>query len=471
MGQRSVVKNIVSVALSNIITLLAGVGVGLLLPKLLEVEDYGWYKTFTLYVTYLGFAHLGLLDGIVLEYGGLDFDQLDRPLFRNYFSWYSIINGFFAGTLLIISVFLQDNNRIIIICLALYLLVGNFAGYFQQISQITQRFREFSRRNILSGVLKIADVGLLYICTLTGVAASYKLYLTFFLATEFILTTWYLFTYKDIVVGEKIPLSNTKENVFLLCKQGFPLLFANLCGLLILSLDRQFVRVLFDTTVYAKYAFAYNLLSLVTAATSAISTVLYPTLKRTSETKMREYCASLVGLILVFIFGAIILYFPLCIFIEWFLPKYTESLLIFRIIFPGLAMSSSITVIMHNYYKTEGKSGLYFKKSIVVLLVSAATNMMAYALFHTAESISIASILTMIFWYLYVENYFRKTYQYDGKRNYIYIMLMLIGFYVISSISNHYISAVIYLFYFVIITMCFQKKTMTSMLKLLHRDT
>ena len=186
---------------------------------------------------------------------------------------------------------------------------------------------------------------------------------------------------------------------------------------------------------------------------------------------MREYCASLVGLILVFIFGAIILYFPLCIFIEWFLPKYTESLLIFRIIFPGLAMSSSITVIMHNYYKTEGKSGLYFKKSIVVLLVSAATNMMAYALFHTAESISIASILTMIFWYLYVENYFRKTYQYDGKRNYIYIMLMLIGFYVISSSSNHYISAVIYLFYFVIITMCFQKKTMTSMLKLLHRNT
>ena len=79
MGQRSVVKNIVSVALSNIITLLAGVGVGLLLPKLLEVEDYGWYKTFTLYVTYLGFAHLGLLDGIVLEYGGLDFDQLDHP--------------------------------------------------------------------------------------------------------------------------------------------------------------------------------------------------------------------------------------------------------------------------------------------------------------------------------------------------------------------------------------------------------
>ena len=48
---------------------------------------------------------------------------------------------------------------------------------------------------------------------------------------------------------------------------------------------------------------------------------------------------------------------------------------------------------------------------------------------------------------------------------------MLIGFYVISSISNHYLSAVIYLFYFVMITMCFQKKTMTSMLRLLHRNT
>lgn len=75
-------------------------------------------------------------------------------------------------------------------------------------------------------------------------------------------------------------MRDTLPEIVHLIQIGFPLLFANLCSTLILTLDRQFVNVLFDNATYAVYAFAYNMLSLVTVATSAISTVLYPTLKR-----------------------------------------------------------------------------------------------------------------------------------------------------------------------------------------------
>ena len=51
----------------------------------------------------------------------------------------------------------------------------------------------------------------------------------------------------------------------------------------ILTIDRQFVSVLFDIETYASYAFAYNLLSLITTVISAISTVLYPTIKTYDE--------------------------------------------------------------------------------------------------------------------------------------------------------------------------------------------
>ncbi len=458
MRGKSVLKNIIRVALSNIIALLAGVGVGLLLPKLLEVEDYGWYKTFTLYSNYLGFASVGLIDGIILTYGGMEYDGLDKPLFRSYFWWYTLLNGFFVIFLVVISFITDSEYSFILIALALYLIIGNTTGFFQQISQITQRFKEFSYRKILSSILKIFNVGCLFVWIVIGHKSSYKVYLSIFLFTEFFLTAWYLYTYREMIVGSRIPINKTKPAIIKLCKSGFPLLFANLCASLILSLDRQFVRLFFDTLTYAKYAFAYNMLSLVTVTTSAISTVLYPTLKTVEKNDMKKYYGTLIGIILVSVSCAITIYFPLCVFVRWFLPKYTESLPIFRIVFPGLIISSAITVVMHNYYKSEGKSSLYFLKSVMVLIVSAIANSIAYIIFRTTASISIASIITMIFWYFYVERYFVKEYNFNASRNLAYILCIMTLFYVVTSLDNYWISGLLYIIGFVGLSLTLQKK-------------
>lgn len=63
------IKSVSQVILSNLTTIVSGVLVGFLLPKIMSVESYGWYKTFTLYSSYLGFFGLGIIDGIVLKYG------------------------------------------------------------------------------------------------------------------------------------------------------------------------------------------------------------------------------------------------------------------------------------------------------------------------------------------------------------------------------------------------------------------
>ena len=65
----SLLKNIIAVAFSNCTNIIAGVVVGFIIPKILSMDDYGYYKTFTLYTTYIGLFNLGLADGIVLKYG------------------------------------------------------------------------------------------------------------------------------------------------------------------------------------------------------------------------------------------------------------------------------------------------------------------------------------------------------------------------------------------------------------------
>ena len=453
------IKSIIEVTISNIMSVASGVVVGLLLPRILPIEDYGWFKTFSLYATYVGFCSLGLIDGIVLRHGGDDYQDLNRYLFRGYFKVYAGINGVFVLILLLLSCVFHDKNySYILLMLSLYLFAVNISGYFQQISQITQRFKEYSLRKIIYSGLKIIIVGILFLGELLGVTPNYYIFLIYFVLSEYILTIWYIFTYRDIVKGKSEKIQNIKKDILYLIKIGFPLLFANLCSTLILSLDRQFVSVLFDKETYAVYAFAYNMLALVTVAMSAISTVLYPTLKRTTEETMKKNFSNLVSIISMMVFATIVLYFPLCNVVKWFLPKYIDSLPIFRIVFPGLAISSSITVVMHNYYKTLGKNQIYFKKSILVLIISALANGIAYVVFRTPSAISIASIVTMIIWYILAEQFFVNNYSYERKRNIFYIMSMMITFYLVTSLDNYFLGFLLYVILFILLSLLFHNQ-------------
>lgn len=466
------VKNILTVALSNCTSIISGIIVGFCIPKILSVYDYGLYKTFTLYSTYLGLFSLGIIDGVVLDYGEFDYDELNKEKFRSFFSWYFLVHLISLFVLVLVGIFEPDkNNRFIIFMLGLDMLALNITGYFQQISQFTQRFKEFSSRKVILSVSNIITVLVMFGLSYCGNTIRYQIYVASVVFINIILAIWYITTYRDISLGKRIPLINTTKELLHLIKIGFPLLFANLCTTLILSLDRQFVSVLFDTSTYAIYAFAYNLLSLVTVATSAISVVLYPYLKRASKQEIVYQYPVLVSMMLIGIFAAIGVYFPLCAFVKWFLPQYTDSILIFRIIFPGLAISSSVTVIMHNYYKVFGENQRYFFISLIVLGISTFANWIAYKAFKTTISISVASIITMILWYMLIEHHLSKKVYVHKWRNFSYMIVMTFLFYSITSVDDLWKGALSYLLIFGATTVMYYRKSLSALLQIITKST
>jgi len=453
------IKSIILVTISNIFTILAGILVGFVVPKVLGVLDYGYYKTFTLYLSYIGIFSLGIVDGIVLIYGDKDYGELGERKFRTFFRWYLLIHVFF--TLLIISgsfLFLKGEYRIIFILYALDIVASNVTGYFQQISQITQRFKEYSLRNVIKSVLTSLSVLFIYLVYKFGwFSLDYKLYIYLTLIVNYTLTLWYVFSYKNLIVGEHDSLKDTFKEVIKLILTGFPLLFANLCSTLILTMDKQFVNVLFDIETFGKYAFAYNMLTLVTVATSAVSSVLYPILRRSSQKELKSKYSNIIASLLMFVFLGIALYYPLCIFIEYFLPNYLDSLLILRIIFPGLAISSCVTVVMHNYYKSTGDNLKYFHKSLIILFIAFLTDLLAYYLFKSTITISMGSIIVMLIWYVFVEYDLKKKFNIKNAKNFIYLIINVAMFYLISEIDIYYLGFIIQICAYALVTFLFYK--------------
>lgn len=467
---KKTIGSIIKVAGSNILSLLAGILVGFLLPKIIGVTDYGYYKTFTLYASYVGLLHFGFIDGIYLKYGGKNYDELNKQAFRFYTLVLMVVEFVIALVGAVVGMLaLSGELKFIFICLAVYLFSANLTSYFQFVSQITGRFNELSLRMVIqSALIALAIVALWLINRFADIAISYKIYTIIYVGINLTLTLWYVFTYRDITFGKQD--RSSKREIWEFIKLGFPLLVANLCSTLILNLDRQFVNVLFDTDTYAVYAFAYNMLALITTALSAISTVIYPTLRRTDESTLKGTYSHLIEMILIFVFACLIVYFPLCWFVNWFLPQYKDSLVIFRIILPGLAISSAITIIMHNYYKTYGKETNFFIKCIIILLLSAVANYAAYAIFKTTQAISIASIIVMVIWYVLIEMYFIKNHKVKWVKNFTYMLLVAAGFYLITWWEIWWAAMLIYLAFFSGITYAFYWKDINALMRKIFKN-
>ena len=449
-------KNIINVAISNIAKLLSSVLVGLLLPKIIGVTDYGYYKTFTLYGVYVGLFTFGITDGIYLKFGGKSYDSLDKNSFRFYSRFFFVAQLIFSGLVALIScICLPGEYCFIFLCLALYLLFYNITSYFQIVSQITGRFNELSLRNLIQSLLQAGAIAILYILSNSPDQGSYRLFTIIYVAITCFLAFWYVFTYRDIVLGKQITLTAGRKDIKEFVVIGIPLLVSNLSMLLLLSLDRQYVNILFETDTYAVYAFAYNMLSLFTTALAAISIVIYPTLKRTSKENLKASYSKLVFSILSLAFLGLTVYFPLTAFVPWFLPKYTDSLTLFRIIMPGLATSSTVTIVMHNYYKVLGENIKFFKNCLIVLITSFAANLVAYLFFGTTESISIASIIVLLVWYLLSERLFIKRYKISSTINTLYMLTVMAAFYVITIINVWWLGLFVYLTVFIVVRLAF----------------
>lgn len=451
--------NTLLVMLGNLAALLNGVITGFVVPKILPVEGYGYSKVFTLYGTYLGMCHLGIIDGIVLVYGGNDYSTLPRQDMRWYWKWYLLVNGSGAALISLLALIAADRNmRFLAAALAVELLAVNTVTYFQQISQITQRFREYTHRKVVYstvGVLSTLGLGLLY---KWGNPISYQSYLLVHLAMNMAFAVWYLISYREIVWGSSDKLFYRTDRFVQIIRCGFPVLIANMCSTLLLTLDRQFVNLLFDTKTYAVYAFAYNLLSLVSIATSAMSTVMYPFLKRTSERESQELFPQMTYVCLALMLAACAVYFPLEGFVVWFLPHYRQSLLFLRILFPGLALTSSVTVVFQNYEKAEGHYRRYFVKSVTALAVSAMLNCVAYAFFRSPTAISAASVLAALFWYCDVGRALAKTHTLKLRLTIFYSAAVSALFYLTTEMENKVLGCTFYLAGLIAVSIFFYKR-------------
>lgn len=243
--------------------------------------------------------------------------------------------------------------KTIFIFLSFYSFFLNITSYFQYMTQAVLKFKILSTMNVLQASLNVVVVLSMFLLGNMGYIneLNYRLYLVFYIAVYACVAMMYMIYFKNLTAGPSYSLRRQKVALFKTLKSGINVTLSYQITVLILNLDNQFISLLFNARTFGIYSFAYSLISITTTVLTAVSTVIFPHLNRKKVPEIiASYDNNMRSLMMV-IYIAVMVYYPVFVFVHIFLTQYIESLQFFRILLPGVGITSCISLIIFNYYK------------------------------------------------------------------------------------------------------------------------
>ncbi|WP_346867054.1 MULTISPECIES: oligosaccharide flippase family protein [unclassified Clostridium] len=436
------VKDLIYTLSSNIITLLVGVVITFLIPKELSIGEYGYLKIFTFYVGYIGFFHFGFNDGIYVNYGNYEYEDLPKKTFRGYFRFLLAFQGLVSILIIALAIaFSGDKIRTIIyISLGVNALILNITGYFEFISQIIRKFKFYSITLVLNKVMYIIGTIFLILSNYNG-AIHFIILQTII---NLIILVIYLSKYKELVFGDSKGIIELKDDVKNNMSMGFFIMLGNFVSIIIIGVDRIFIDKFFTLEDFAMYSFAVSLLSMVYVILNGVRSVAYPYLSRINEGDLKRTYEIMKTVIFIILGYCLMAYFIFSVIVTNFIPQYSAALGVTSIIFPTVLFSGEINIVTTNFYKTLKLKKEYTINTIVAVVISLITIITAFIMFGTKEAIAASSLISFCLWGFYGDRFFSKYIGVNTIKHNIGEILTVILFLFLAFKFKWYIAIVLY---------------------------
>ena len=334
----------------------------LIIPKIIDVEQFGLYKTFTLYLAFTSLFHFGYKDGLYIWFCNKR-DELQSKK-ESFSSVLFIQQIFITLLLLLIGLFFDNQIRLMIHLLAFTTLfnIGYtfFEIYYQslKIFKPTVYFKFFKEFSFFIAIVTIYALEIsINAFSLIEIVVAVSFATTLF---YWAFSKWNFFRFAEI----KQYLEEIK-NIY---KNGVHLLVGNLTHQISTNLDKLFISSFFTSQVFGIYAFGATFFILANVLLVSISTFLLPYL---FDKKLKESLSYTKLINIPFkVFPIYIIYFFVVIYIvnNYFL-EYTDSLKYFAALNLAIVMNISVSIIQTNFLKSLNLEKLYSKINSILLLV------------------------------------------------------------------------------------------------------
>lgn len=364
-------KNLKWVISSQLLVLIASLLRSLLIPKVLSVNGFGYWQIYLFYLSYVGIFSLGYNEGIYLAYGSYDYDDLPKKELRDGNIFHLIILVLFSILVelaVIIFYFFNKNGNYFFVytVTALSIITYGINGVLIYIYQITNQMRSYSFFSVFSKILFSFVVLFSFF--------SNKLTYQNFVIADFVFTliTIILMVLKTReLYSAKSGLSLKNGAMFFWhnIKSGAMLMFAQLSSMLILGIGRLFLQLYASLREFSIFSFGITITNLLVVLSSAIGTVLYPTVARASKDKYYTIYNIINYLFETFLCIIPLIYVVAVFIVYSFLPHFTDVFSYLLLLFIIIYLQIKMQISLNTFLKALRQEAFLFRINILAIVI------------------------------------------------------------------------------------------------------
>lgn len=424
----SVIKknNVLWVVSSNILTLLAAVVIGLILPKFVSYETYAGYRTYTLYIGFASLFHLGLVNGVALKFGDTDYRDLPRGRFRSYIIALIIMQLCVQAILFLCYLaFGTASGRGFYITPILFVIINllftNLRHFFSTVDRFSARFSTDSRLLVFYDFLQVLGFAVL-IALKTDRWLYYLLYIT---GINVLIFAAYFAGNRELFFADAKRDVTAPSDLIECIRRGSFVMLGEMIGIGILGADSIFAQLFFDDRHFSEYTFAVYIIVAAYTLMSAADNLVFPYLKRLDDGDMKGSYKKLrlfaILMSAVMLLG-ILLIRPL---IGVFIPAYTGSGPLLMILGGTLIFRALQGLACGNFFRALDMEKEYFFTNVFALVLAVVSDAAAFLIFGDLSAIAVASVVVFAIWFVLSDGLISK--KLGCKTDYgLYVLTILI---------------------------------------------
>jgi len=365
-----------------------------LIPRIVSVENFGYWRLFMLYATYVGLLQLGFLDGVLLRWAGrplADFHAELRP---------SVI--FLLGLLAILIVpvaafawwkFTVD-VRFIAFAVLFYAVVYNLSALFLYGLQSARQFKPVA-------IATAAPTGLFVLFTFvwnTWRIPDFRILIDLYCVASAGAFLYLWFRLDPLKNGARsISAWSIGESCVIV---GWPIVLSNVGAGLVQSADRLVASWIFPIHQFAQYSLASSAMFVPVMAIAAIYRVFFSHASALQhEGRMRIYAHGAKFLLLAWSM-MLPYFFVLEQIVKHFLPKYVPSLPAAGILLFGVFFLAEIQILHTSFAYLYGKQRLFLILTITAAVVTFGVGLAMAIYLGSLVAIAVGQLVSLAIWWL-----------------------------------------------------------------------
>jgi O-antigen/teichoic acid export membrane protein len=400
---RTFIKDFFLVFASNGIGLLLSLVMNIILPVIFKdsVAAYGYVQLYLLYVSYYYIFDFGLSNGVYLIEGGKEYNTLKRGHYSGQF-WVLGVSQVIVGIVITVlaSIVVSDGNKqFVFFIVAANIVFMQLRTLLLMIDQATNRIKQYSNAII---ICKLLNTVAILLALLFGIR-DYKLLIILLTVGEVASCIYAGKDCKELLLCKPEPLlliwQGIKENI----RAGFSILISGLSSMLMMGFTRLAIEEQWGIEMFAKVSFTIGLSNMFMLFINAVSVVLYPQMKRTSDDKYITLYDQLRNLLMLLLITALLLYYPMRLLLEYILPEYHESLSYMAILLPICLYSSKMALLLQTYMKVLRLERKLMKVNLIALFVAVTATLISVFILNDLTISVLSILLSQVFRTIYAE--------------------------------------------------------------------